>query len=399
MGKLATFHLPKWLEGHAQSAKHVMGGSAAPGLSLDDLVALSSDPAKTEAALQCRSLKLASYSDRGSEAIRQHISDLWSKDVLPEHVVTTTGTTGANLTVFLSLLQVGDHVISVYPTYPQLLGLPKRLGCELSHWKLDPANGWRPDVEELRKLIKPATKMIILNNPSNPSGMRLDADSQQKIVAIAREHDIYVFADEIFRPLYHGPDKIPPPSLVEHDYPKIVVTSSMSKVWGMPSVRIGWIISRDRDILDSILNGREYTLQNTSLIDETIATEALSPRCRNAILERHLGNADQGLRLLDAFVEKNSDFISWTRPAAGATSFIRINDASGEVVDDVEFCRELLKDQGLLLTPGSLGFGDDGRQADFRGYVRVQFTQAPEYLHRGLELFDKFLEKKRNDSS
>ena len=92
------------------------------------------------------------------------------KDILPEHVVTTTATTGANLTVFHSLLQAGDHVICQYPTYPQLYGLPKSFQCELSYWRLDPKNGWRPDLEGLRKLIKPETKMLIVNNPSNPTG-------------------------------------------------------------------------------------------------------------------------------------------------------------------------------------------------------------------------------------
>jgi aspartate/methionine/tyrosine aminotransferase len=131
---------------------------------------LSSDPAKTEEALQWRSLKLSSHNPQGSDAVRRNIAELYSEDVLPEHVVTTTGTTGANMTVLLSLVQVGDHVISVYPVYPQLLGLPKRLGCELSLWKLDPSKGWRADVEELRKLIKPSTKLIILNTPGNPTG-------------------------------------------------------------------------------------------------------------------------------------------------------------------------------------------------------------------------------------
>ena len=202
-------------------------------------------------------------------------------------------------------------------------------------------------------------------------------------------------AANLFRPLYHGSDKTPPPSLVEHEYTKVVVTSSMSKVWGMASVRIGWIISRHHDILQSIFNGREYTLQNTSLIDETIAIEALSSRCRNAILNRHLDNATKGLELLDAFVKKNNDLTSWTRPTAGAISFVRFNTSNGEPVDDVEFCRQLLKDQQLLLTPGSLGFSDDERQDDFRGYVRIQFTLAPTYLQKALELLDIFLEKKR----
>lgn len=172
----------------------------------------------------------------------------------------------------------------------------------------------------------------------------------------------------------------------------------MSKVWGMASTRIGWIVSRDQDILDLVLNGREYSLQNTSLIDETIATEALSSRCRPAILQRHLDYADKGLRLLDAFVEKNSDLVSWTRPTAGATAFIRINDAKGEVADDVDFCRQLLKEEGLLLTPGSLGFSDDERHDDFRGYLRVQFTHVPEHLQKGLEMLDTFLGKKRSSS-
>ncbi|OCT53946.1 putative aminotransferase [Cladophialophora carrionii] len=397
MGQLATFHLPKWLEENAANATHVLGGSAAPGLSLDDLVALSNDPAKTEDALRWRGLKLANYSAQGSEAVRRNIADLYSEDVLPEHVVTTTGTTGANMTVLLSLVQPGDHVVSVYPVYPQLLGLPKRLGCEVSLWKLDPSNGWRADVEELRKLIKPSTKLIILNNPGNPTGSYLDLATQQKIIQLAQEHDITVLADEIFRPLYHeGPA---PPSLVEHDYTKVVVTSSMSKVWAMSAVRIGWIISRDHSILDMILNAREYTLQSTSVLDEIVATEALSTRCRNTILDKHMRDAREGLHILDAFVERNKGVCSWTRPTAGSTAFIRFADANGDAVDDVEFCRGLLSEQGVLISPGSLGFDDDGSPNDFRGYVRIQLTLDPGHLARGLELIDAFLDTRRRTTA
>lgn len=173
----------------------------------------------------------------------------------------------------------------------------------------------------------------------------------------------------------------------------------MSKVWGMASVRIGWIVSRDQDILQSIFNGREYTLQNTSIIDETIAIEALSSRCRNAILTRHLDNAEKGLALLDAFVKKNSDLVSWTRPTAGAITFIRFNTLNGEPVDDVAFCQQLLKEDGLLITPGNLGFSDDERQEDFLGYVRVQLTLDPAYFEKALKVLDTFLEKRRQGDS
>ena len=183
MVQLATFHLPavspshprcsdshhiQWLEGpNAARAKHVLGGSAAPWISLDDLVALSKDPTKTKEALNFQSLTLKLNPFAGTSELRTNIAELYSKAVLPEHVITGAGTTGVNCTAFLSLLQAGDHVICQYPTYPQLLALPKSM-CELSHWKLDPGKGWAGDLEELRALIRPSTKMIILNNPNNP---------------------------------------------------------------------------------------------------------------------------------------------------------------------------------------------------------------------------------------
>lgn len=151
------------------NAQLVLGGSAAPSLSLDDLIALSSDPETTKQALNVSALKLTSHAPQGSLALRDAIVELY-KGISPEQVVTATGTTGSNLTVFSSLLQPGDHVIGVYPTYPQLLALPKALGCDMSYWRLVPDNGWQPDIEELRNLIRPATKMIILNNPMNPTG-------------------------------------------------------------------------------------------------------------------------------------------------------------------------------------------------------------------------------------
>ncbi|OQV01251.1 hypothetical protein CLAIMM_06639 [Cladophialophora immunda] len=394
MVQLATFQLPNWIEGNKDSAKYVLGGSAAPSISLDDLVALSIDPAATERALQFRSMKMNNGSLQGTRELRERIASLYSEDVLPENVITATGTTGANLTVFQSLLQAGDHAICQYPTYPQLLGLPESFPCDLSYWRLDPDKGWQPSVDELRKLIQPSTKMIILNNPNNPTGAHLDGTLQGKILEIAREHNIIVFADEIFRPLFHSPAAASTPSLVEHGYSKVVVTSSMSKVWGMSGVRIGWIVSRDRDILALLLNTRQYTVMSTSLIDEVVATEALSPRCRPLILKRHLEYAQQNLARWDAFVKKNSDMCSWTRPTAGAIAFVKFSSPDGTVVDDVEFCQQLLKEDGVLISPGSLCFSTE-KQTDFRGYVRLHFTLTPENLDKALEVLDSFLAKRR----
>ncbi|OAG34725.1 hypothetical protein AYO21_11117 [Fonsecaea monophora] len=403
MAQLAPFHLANWIEGNKDKAKYVLGGSAAPSISLDDLLSLSTDPAATERALHFRSIKMNIGSGQGAKELRTQIASMYNEDISAANVVTATGTTGANLTVFQSLLRAGDHVVCQYPTYPQLLGLPESFQCDISYWKLDPARGWQPSIDELRGLIRPATKMIILNNPNNPTGVHLDGALQRQILDIARDHNLVVFADEIFRPLFHGPPggaSTSVPSLVEHnEYSRVVVTSSMSKVWGMSGVRIGWIVSRDRDILDLVLNTRQYTVMSTSVIDEVVATEVLSPRCRPRILQRHLDYAQKNLALLEAFINKNSDMCSWTRPTAGAIAFVKFSsppaaDRQGQVDDDVEFCRQLLAEDGVLVSPGSLCFSTDG-QRDFPGYVRVHFTVVPEYMEEALGVVDGFLAKRR----
>jgi aspartate/methionine/tyrosine aminotransferase len=113
-------------------------------------------------------VKLVPSGNQGSLALRENIAGLYSHDIRPEHIITATATTGSNLTALLSLLQPGDHVIIQYPTYPQLASLPKGIGCDISLWKLDPDKGWCFDIHLLTSLITPKTRMIILNNPSNP---------------------------------------------------------------------------------------------------------------------------------------------------------------------------------------------------------------------------------------
>ena len=197
--------------------------------------------------------------------------------------------------------------------------------------------------------------------------------------------------------MFHGPENFVT-SFVEHEYTKVLSTASMSKAWGMPGVRTGWIICRDDSIMESLLNAREYTLQATSVIDEAIATETLSSRCSGAIVQRNLDNAQKGLQVLGAFVEKNKDVCSWIPPTGGATAFVKFVDQNGQAEDDNELCRLLLDQQGLLLSPGSLGFSDDKAQKDFRGYVRIQITLAPSYLQQGLDMLDAFLEQRRKGS-
>lgn len=368
-------------------------------MSIDELISLSTDANTTRNAFSFGAVRLSLGSGVGGDPVRKAIAGLFptgKHEISHEHVITATGATGANSTVFHSLVQAGDHVICSYPIYGQLLQFPKALGCEISLWRLDQNNGWALDIEELRKLFKPSTKLLILNNPNNPTGSFLNYEQQVQILDIAREHGVVVFVDEIFRPLFHkyeGDDI--PPSFVQHDYSKVVVTGSMSKAWGLSGLRVGWMVSRDQALRDLFINTRMYILEATSNLDEIVAAEALSERCRPFIIQQHLNYAKENLSLLDKFIAKNSDVCRWTKPTAGATAFIQfLSSATGEPEDDVDFCKSLLSSKGVLLSPGSLCFSEkDG--ADFKGFTRVHLTGPPSATSKTLDLIDAFLQQRR----
>lgn len=364
-------------------------------MSIEELIELSSDRQATEQALDFRSLKLGGDFLRGTEDTRSAIANLYDRShgIGQDNVILAVAATTANATVFQGLLQSGDHVICLYPTYGQLWGLPKHLGCEMSQWKLDPDNGWAADLDELHRLIKPNTRLLVLNNPANPTGSYLNRSSQDRIVAICREHNITILADEIFRPFFHQAADQDVPSFVEHDYSKVIVTGSLSKVWGLTGVRVGWMVTKDQAILDALLNARQYIYQLGSAIDERIAAEVLSDRCRPAILQRHREYARENLAALEAFVNKNSDMLSWSKPTAGSTAFIKLI-FHGKAIDDLAFCHEILAEEGVLLMPATLCFRED-KEMDLQGYVRVHFTHIPAKTRDALDAWDRFLVKRR----
>ncbi|OOQ82312.1 putative aspartate aminotransferase [Penicillium brasilianum] len=393
MGELASFALPKWIDSNKDNSTLALAGSAAPSLSLQDLIDLSTDKETTSANLSIQSLKLSLGPFDGSKPLRQQIAALYDDSVTAEHIFPTHGTTGANALLLQSLLKPGDHVIAMYPCYTQLISLPKSVpGVEVSYWTLGLQDEAQANIQQLQELIRPNTKMIILNNPNNPLGSILPLTTAHEIVNLSRTHGLTVLVDEIFRPLFHA--EVTPPSFISLSTPadKIIVTSSMSKAWGLSGTRIGWLATLNTSILTQCSDRGLYTTMALSSIDSVIATEALSDRCRPQILTRHLDIAQRNIALLDAFVESRKGLCEWVRPAAGGTAFIRFLDGERRPVDDVVFCRALQEKKGVLLAPGSLCFGTRGAE-DFRGYVRVHITVDPGVMEKSLVAIGEFLDE------
>lgn len=384
----------------------MLGGSASPSLSLEEIISLSSDPDSTKAAFDFNKFSLGLPSIQGKAELRDAVASTYDRKlsgITAENIIIANGTSGANHIVYRALLKPGDHVIVQYPTYSPLIQEPIHIGCEISYLRLNPLKSWQPDLEELQRLIKPGvTKLLILNNPSNPTGTPLETQTQREIVKIAKQHNLTIHCDEIFRPLFYADGPIPT-SMVEHfdtfpDFDRIVTTSSLSKAYGLSGVRIGWIATRSPEMFQRFIYTSLYTMLAVSSIDELIATEVLGPRCRPGILKKHHALAKRNIDLIQAFVDKNHTFCEWSRPTAGAVGFVKFRDPNtGDEIDDVTLCQELLDKKKVLLSPGSLCFEfpqTSEASPEFKGRVRVHFTTTTENLQNGLNLIDEFLNDK-----
>ena len=355
--------------------------------------AISKNPEETAKALKkLDNIILTTGDITGDKELRRLVAGFYDKSrvkITADDVVIAPGTTGALSLIFQALISPGDHVVVAYPAYEALVGIPKGLGADVSYWNMNPEKEWKASLEDLKSLLRPDTKIIILNNPHNPTGAVLSTEDQAEIVKLASKNGTIVFTDEIFRPLFHSCDV--PTSMVEHNsYDKTMVAGSLSKVWGFAGVRIGWVVTRNSEIREKVIKARKWNVQTVSVVDEAIAKEVLNDRCRERVISLTIANAKANLPVLESFVKENSKAIWCFIPKGASTAFAKItNPKTGDPVDDLRLCQLLVKEDGLLLSPGSSTFGT-AKKGDFKGFVRLHLTGAPETFKEGLQRLGKF---------
>lgn len=370
--------------------------TCAASVSVEDLQALSTD--KSGVSPLSLSRKFTYGAIRGSDTLRKRVADLYESDgfapLAADNIMITQGAIMANFLLFYTLIGPQDHIICVYPTYQQLYGVPESMGAEVSLWKLNEENGYVPDVDELGSLARPNTKMIVLNNPNNPTGATIPTAVLRSVVEFAKSRDIIVLCDEVYRPLFHSPrrgaeEEPAPLSILQLGYDKTVSTSSMSKAWSLAGIRVGWIATRDTGILQAVAAARDYTTISVSQVDDQIASYALSGAVRPVLLRRNMALARTNLDLLDAFVRGRAGTCSWVRPTAGTTAFVRFAD-KGEPVEDVAFCLDVLDKTKAMFVPGSKCFGHG---KDFRGHVRIGYVSETAVLKEALKKLGEYVDK------
>jgi aspartate/methionine/tyrosine aminotransferase len=182
-----------------------------------------------------------------------------------------------------------------------------------------------------------------------------------------------------------------PPSILSLGYANTIATGSMSKAYSLAGIRVGWVASRSRDIIEKCALARHYTTISVSHLDQAVASFALSPDTIHSLLGRNIQLARTTLELLERFVVKHDEYCSWTKPVAGTTAFVKF-ERDGKPIDAVAFCKALQGKTGVMFLPGDVGFGDE-----FKGYVRIGYVNRTEIVKEGLEEVRKFMRKEYDD--
>ncbi len=308
----------------------------------------------------------------GYSKLREGLSKLYN-DVNPKDILVTGGAIEANFNSFYSLIEPGDTIVSVFPTYQQLFSVPKGFMAEVKLLRLRPENNWLPDLDELNELVDDKTKMIILNNPNNPCGSLMNKSTLKAICDIAEDADAYVHSDEAYRGLYLDP-KDSTPSIVDL-YEKGIAVGSFSKPLSLTGLRLGWITSNS-DVIYQCMRHRDYTTISKSMLDEELA--ALAMPYLDKIYERNNGIIRENHKILDDWI-RNEPNISWVPPTAGSVGFMKHHlDTSAEKI-----CLDLIEEKSTFLVPGDCFEHPD--------HIRIGYGNNKEIIKEGLKRFSDYL--------
>ena len=375
--KIQPFKVEEWMNAHETQARYNIAETCVDSVSLEELFRLTNTD--DTAFWQNFRKKRLTYGDiKGSPEFRQGICGLY-RTLKTENIVPTHGAAGANHHVFYSLIEPGDEVISIMPTYQQLYSIPESLGAKVKILNLTAENGYHVDLQALKELVTEHTRMICINNPNNPTGALMTEKELTDIVKIACEADAWILCDEVYRHLTQRDDWCPS---IADLYKKGISVSSMSKVFSLAGLRLGWIATRDMNAIRSFLSHRDYNLISCGMLDEAIAGVALSGT--ENILKRNRQIVRTNLAILDQWVNTQTH-VSYVKPEAGTTALVYY-DLN---IPSRAFCEEMFHRTGAFVTPGEC--------FELEHCMRIGYACDTATLRAGLAAVDEYIALKEKE--
>ena len=318
-------------------------------------------------------LRLGYTESQGHPALRAAVAMLY-EDVTPDEVVMLGAPEEGIYLTMRALLEPGDRVVVLTPAYDSLLNLTGHVSGNIVGWPIRPRpGGWALDLDEFDRLVTADTRLVIVNFPHNPTGYLPTAAEFDALLAVVRRRGAWLLCDEMYRGLERdAADRLP--SAADR-YERAVVLSGLSKTYGLPGLRTGWLVVRDPVLRAELINWKHYTTICAAAPSEALARvalgagEALAGRSRRIIA----GN----LAVAEAFFGKWPEMFDWRPPRAGSVALVGVNVPSATA-----YCHALARDAGVLLLPGPC-LGADDHSVRF-GFGRVGFAAA-------LAAYDRYL--------
>jgi len=321
-------------------------------------------------------IELGYTQTNGTIPLRERIARLYPGIGL-DQILATAGSSEANFLLMWSLIEPGDEVLFELPNYMQMAGLLRAFGADVKTFRLHESLGWQPDLDEMGRLVTPKTKLIVLTNPNNPTGSVLSAASMAGIVDLASRAGAWILADEV----YQGAELsgVTTPSFWGR-WDKTLVVNGLSKAYGLPGLRVGWIIGPE-EIVKKTWPYHDYTTISPSALSDRLATIALSPGTRERILGRTQGILNANFPVLAKWLGDHEGLFAFRPPQAGAICFARY----ALKANSTELVERLIKEKSVLVVPG------DHFETD--GYLRFGYGPEKGYLLRALGRVDETLKK------
>ncbi len=365
--KIARFELERFQSLHEHRVELNLSESGVHPLTAADLV----DESGMKALME---MPLGYAQTDGPLELRQRIAGHLGGEAA--NVLVTSGTIEANFLCAWRLLEPGDEIAYMVPNYLQIQGLAESFGAVVRPFRLRPELGWQPDLEELERAVTPKTRLIALVNPNNPTGTVLGPEAMSRIVELAESSGAWLLVDEIYRGTEHDGEMSP--SFFGR-YSRAIVTGSLSKAYGLPGLRIGWVIG-PQELVEELWSRKDYTSITAATLSYELAARALEPAALKRILGRNRELAVRNLQVLRDWVH-GGEGLSVRTPSAGAMTLVRYAHGIGSI----ELCDRLRRERSVLVVPGG-HFG-------LEGYLRIGYGIPTARLTEALARVGELLEE------
>lgn len=359
--------LEDWMRVYYPGAEIDMGSSGVQPFAFQEVLDLT--------GLDMRQLGSVLFDDSpctGGRNLRAAISQRMGNGN-PDWVIATHGASEAIYVMLMTILDAGDHAVALKPGYHSHTSIAESLGAGVSYWVLREENGFDPDLDDLRAVVRRETKVIVVNFPHNPTGVTLTATQLDDLVTIASSVDAYLLWDSAFSELVYNRSPLPDPLL---SYPKTISVGTFSKAFGLPGMRFGWCQARP-ELISRVINLRDRVTLSLSPLIEFIAYHVIQHA--DEIIGIRLRQAAANRARLARWASQNSDHIELSIPQGGVTTFPRLTGHA----ETRGFCKRLGEDHRVLVVPGSA--------FDHPSRVRLGFGGPRAGFEQGLDLIAKEL--------